>query len=614
LTQLWELATPDLYRRNAFRMLGLDDSIPAGLLPLEEPPAPAELQLAQQRIQDPLARLIEEFFWFWPQREGETDEALQWLREGKLEEATRLFREREEQAKDLAASHNLAILDHLTALEHERRGELVVLAADVQAARDAAWRDSFQRWRRVLEDDRTWAHLRARIAEIDDPRLTPDCVPSLRESLEDALLLVSARLALQAAERNTPGDTARHFEILRISGFSPERVQQALRRSLAPIDQRIRAACEKGDRSADADPSSGLKVANGLLMDSAASLRAIDLMLPADDSLWQGLQDELARIALRCIAAYANQTADWVGAKRVLGSILRQLRPSLSLRQRLEESLQLLTESAETNTCHYCGLRPGAANCAHEVDMYGEVQTLPAGIGPARFAWRHIKLKVPCCTECKGHHVDHSRRLSEFGWGGCLGPVGVFFAIYYATNTTPMPGELHAALNLAAFVAPVTLLYYWTQRQESEANRLFPAGVKQRSEYESYAPIVAYQAKGWEFGTGPGGAAAPVPSSAPVSARSAAGCQKCGTEHWWQSDQCGLCDAPRTTPDEADLDGSLQVMIKILGLGPRVMAQVVAAIETGNRGTAAALLLGSGQSAAETRQIILGWERRPKKD
>src|SRR5262249_31798437 len=108
--QLVEVAVPELYRRNGFRLLGLPgtasgsdirrrqdrirklaalglstapDPEDGGLLPVVPEPKVDEVEKVVHRlISDPLARLIDEVFWFWPQNDSAEDWGVQMLGNG----------------------------------------------------------------------------------------------------------------------------------------------------------------------------------------------------------------------------------------------------------------------------------------------------------------------------------------------------------------------------------------------------------------------------------------------------------------------------------------------------------------------------------------------------
>ena len=141
---LLEVATPELYQQNAFRLLGLPvDTTPRdiareaerlqlrerlgsgapaaeGVFPLDPAPGADMIREAIQRLRDPERRLVDEFFWFWPERFGEsrTDLALTALAGGDMQAAVDIWRAQEQAGDGSAvALHNLAILAHVTALD-----------------------------------------------------------------------------------------------------------------------------------------------------------------------------------------------------------------------------------------------------------------------------------------------------------------------------------------------------------------------------------------------------------------------------------------------------------------------------------------------------------------
>ena len=144
---LLNAARPDLFRVNGFRITGLGVGAGAqaitrqvdrmrmaekygaaaerngnGPLPLEPPPDADTLRAAIQRLRDPEIRLIDEFFWFWPQNPGgnSDDEALNALGRGEEDEAVAIWTKQEKQS-DLGyiAIHNMAVLSHVKALDLE---------------------------------------------------------------------------------------------------------------------------------------------------------------------------------------------------------------------------------------------------------------------------------------------------------------------------------------------------------------------------------------------------------------------------------------------------------------------------------------------------------------
>src|SRR5271157_4448866 len=124
---LIEAANLNIYRENPFRITGLptdagskDMARHAGKLKMLEelghsndanafafalnpPPSLEQIRAAFQRLKDPEKRIIDEFFWFWPENFGEntntSDLAIEALRNGDAFGAHDIWAERENQTE-----------------------------------------------------------------------------------------------------------------------------------------------------------------------------------------------------------------------------------------------------------------------------------------------------------------------------------------------------------------------------------------------------------------------------------------------------------------------------------------------------------------------------------
>ncbi|MBM4092721.1 MAG: hypothetical protein FJ276_25425, partial [Planctomycetes bacterium] len=243
---LLEAATPELYRLNAFRVLELPTDAtareiarradmltmiekygngkPKGRGPLGLTPSPDEnaLRAALQRLHDPERRLVDEFFWFWPAKlgKGKTDPCLLALAAGDVQLAYDTWSCAEMNGSESNVStHNIAVLTHALALDHELSSRETELSEKNLRQRDSAWTSAFQRWKELLEYEGFWSRLSARIRDFGDPRLTAGTARRFRRSLPVAILTINAQLAVQAAERGDKSEAERHVHIARTSGF-----------------------------------------------------------------------------------------------------------------------------------------------------------------------------------------------------------------------------------------------------------------------------------------------------------------------------------------------------------------------------------------------------------
>lgn len=324
---------------NMVKQLGLSTAQTAGgYLPLGPPPDEVRIAEAVRRLQDPETRLVDEFFWFWPEQiHGTEDAALKALAQGQMDEAFDLWLKQEREGSEAKVStHNLAVLYHAVVLDWEN------LAATGRALTDAErdkcagwWKEAFKRGQRLLNDTWFWNRLNARIRQLDDPRLTTGTARRLREALPNALLLVNARLAVRAAEKGDAPEVHRHLEAMRTSGFDTGLVNETLREVLEPTRERIEMVCSFVDARAEEDATYANRTARQFLEDIWPLLATIDRLLPKDHPLRDSVCGDAAGVVRGCIVAYGNATADWKDCLTLTAAAL-----SLGVGQRARANLE----------------------------------------------------------------------------------------------------------------------------------------------------------------------------------------------------------------------------------------------------------------------------------
>ncbi|WP_344948446.1 hypothetical protein [Actinomadura miaoliensis] len=412
---------PELYRENAFRItglavdatardirrrseelrlkerLGVSQGAGATVLPLSPPPDATVTDQAMQRLRDPARRLEDEFFWFWPSRDGGPDEAIAALRRGDADTAERLWQE--SSADPATAAHNLAVLAHLRALdrtaEHEHGDGL-------DPAGRALWAKAFTYWTRVVADPAVWTLVDTRVGQIADPRLTPETATRMRSRLPAALLSINARLAVRAARDGRHDDAAAHVALMRRSGFATATVMDVLARAVEPDTARLRSLGENAERTIDADPARGAEVTARFLEQATSLLGTLRALLDDDDPAIQGAGDEIASRVLRCLVPYARATDDWPTTTGLLERV-QPLATTGSVRTRIEENLAAARSNLLFATCWFCKTNPTDEASTHEQKMWGDLQT--EYVGPyIRYNWQRIAIGVPRCARCAARH------------------------------------------------------------------------------------------------------------------------------------------------------------------------------------------------------------------
>jgi hypothetical protein len=184
------IAGPQLYRRNAFRITGLDTdanrrtvrdrqrrivtALTAGVdVELAVPADLDEVRAAFEGILgDPRLRLVDELFWLW-------DTAKPTCR----------------CPKTLHLDHDRAVRAHSAALDQELAGDTNLDEVD------QLWSEAARLWSRALRRDDFWNHVRDRIDALDDKQLDDSVVEILREQLPLTLVRPLVRIVAEAPDK-----------------------------------------------------------------------------------------------------------------------------------------------------------------------------------------------------------------------------------------------------------------------------------------------------------------------------------------------------------------------------------------------------------------------------
>jgi hypothetical protein len=298
---LLDAAHLNIYRENTFRITGLPvdaseremrrqaatlkrleefgaaDEVVTHAYALRPPPTVEQIRAAMQRLKDPEHRLVDEFFWFWPREFGRSsdDSALRALGGGDLEAAYAIWKELESDATaDLVASHNLALLYHIAAVEWTD----FHLGNHIDYEREKKirtyWQDAFQRWEKIATDDRTWSLVKERARALDDPRLTTGFVRRMEQSLPEALDKINAEAALRFAQANQLDWAKRHVDWMNETHQGLDDVDKTARLVLEPTRKRVRQLLANAKEGTLRDPCSGAEAAR-MLVDQCRPLKQL---------------------------------------------------------------------------------------------------------------------------------------------------------------------------------------------------------------------------------------------------------------------------------------------------------------------------------------------------
>ncbi len=369
---LLQLATSHIYRNNLFRVLGLPvDSTsrdvkrqedrrklqeklgiaaadgPNGPLALTPPPSNDDARLAVERLNRPLDRVLHEVFWLWPtSQNGTPDSAIRAAANGELDQAVKQWEQAAQVGQDELAIHNLAILDHMTALDREIHPSVASSYARQENDLDVLWSRAFESWRRVLAGEQFWSALKARARAIDDVTLTTGVVRRIRATLPMAILLINARLACTAVEQSDLALAQRHIKLMRTSGFDDHFVEEAVREALKPARNRIKAATDNASDGWKQAPHRGNQYVRECYAQVKHLLKIVDALLPNGDVTRRAIHDTVAEALLQGQVAFGNKTNDWAECVELL-SLAQELACGDSTRSKLSQNLDILQQNAK---------------------------------------------------------------------------------------------------------------------------------------------------------------------------------------------------------------------------------------------------------------------------
>lgn len=366
---LVDAATKDLFRHNAFRITGLPVDATAreitkhadrlklmqelgqgaaahtGVVALKPPPTMDQIRDALQKLKDPEKRLLDEFFWFWPEEFGQrdSDAGIQAVLRGGLDQAVEIWSSREDEPSNgVAAKHNLAILYHLCAVDWDSHA----INGDADKARRAEttkyWQGSLKRWERLLSNDRFWDKVTNRIRQIDDARLTTGFVRRMRISLPQALSKINLDLALAFAEAGKFEDARRHVDLVRHTSYGAATLETTADLVLTPVRIRLKEHIRIAQERTAANPTDGASAARELVEQAKRSFALFDLFLSKGNDTRNELFDEVASTCNQIPVSYHKATGDDTTCLEIVRAAL-PFATSMELRQQIEKNINTLS-------------------------------------------------------------------------------------------------------------------------------------------------------------------------------------------------------------------------------------------------------------------------------
>ena len=206
-------------------MVNLGNKTPHESLPVDDNPAfpitPApnflNYQAANNRLNLPRSRFIDEIFWFWPaDLDNKKDETITALKNSDAAGALSIWKS----SSASNATHNLAVYNHVLAVDYEM--------ANNTSSSESYWRESLKYWSIVLASSDFKALALKRIEQLNDPTIKEDYLDEIFNELPAAILSINAKFAKEYYSRNETSKFEMHLKLIKNSDFDEKAKNEAL--------------------------------------------------------------------------------------------------------------------------------------------------------------------------------------------------------------------------------------------------------------------------------------------------------------------------------------------------------------------------------------------------
>lgn len=308
---------------------------------LLHPPDENQIREALARMRTPEDRIVDEFFWFWPEEFGnsKSDPAIQAMLSGDSQKAAEIWRN-EEKEGSFTAIHNLAIMFHMSAVDWTIYQLKNVNSGESYEEVKGYWKRSFDRWEKVAEMEEIWDCMKDRVRSMDDEALTTGFIRRMRSELPMALDRVNAEAALAFAEMGDLEWAEYHVCLMNETHQGLDDVEATAELVLEPTRRRVRQYVDSAKEKVRGKRAKGAELAKQLLEKCKPSMAIYDLFHGKEAHQRADLFDEVASCATSLVIDYQNETGDNIGFVEILKMSLELASGSL-LREKIIRNLSI---------------------------------------------------------------------------------------------------------------------------------------------------------------------------------------------------------------------------------------------------------------------------------
>ena len=303
--------------------------------PIEPKPNFLDYQNAKNRLSKPRSRFIDELFWFWPEDLGnKRDETIMALKKVDIDGAVSLWNS----STAANASHNLAVYNHIMAIDAEIRGDL--------SSSQSYWRESLKQWHKTLSNDNFKNLTLLRVQQLNDPTIKQDYVEDIFRQFPVAILSINASFANDYYEKHENSNFGKHIELIRNSDFDELTKKQALKSIFDSLYDSVNEKFEAFEKYEYEKQSDIPKIES--FLDSIKDEIAILQQYFGDDAQFQLLSDNIAKSVKGYYVSIVNRADSFDGfdldkIKQVFKGLV-EMAYTISVKQEIENNLEQLEE------------------------------------------------------------------------------------------------------------------------------------------------------------------------------------------------------------------------------------------------------------------------------
>ena len=384
------------------------------LFPGRTIPSKDEVDEAFLRLEDPLSRLIDEFFWFWPRPvNGARDDGIFAMLQGNWSVANGLWAQaRHSTASEedaLIAEHNLGVFWSLKAISAEFEERAV--SSDGEEA-DYCWEKAFKHWEAVSDSDGFWDAVSGRVLDIADPRLTTGFVQNMRQEFPIAFNRINAEIAVDLASNGRTDDARRHIAYMQSTHPGRDNVEATLDAVFEPMERKVELAIEHARQTIQANPKDGLSAAKMLLESTTTIRNIVAVLLAKGNRTRTRIFEGIALQGNQSLVAFGNTTHKWALCASIFPTLL-ELACTTKLQKQINANIAALKTFIDKenliNRCWFCNTEEANRRYAFDIQGHRNISRGFFTLTPSNV--ETYTVHIPRCKSCSLLENDNNKRI-----------------------------------------------------------------------------------------------------------------------------------------------------------------------------------------------------------